>query len=290
MGNMKVTPMTLWQMKEKGDKHTLIPVYDYPFARILDECGVELLLVGDSLGKQVLGRKDFLSVSVDEMIYHTQAVVRATKRALVITDMPFMSYEVNIDEAKRNAGRIIKEGGADAVKLEGGIEVVETIAALVKAGIPVMGHIGPVSQSAHPGIPQVRGSTKAKTHGGVHARTAVRTYRAAIVTAGIVNGAVQHIFLGLVALLDFRQTADLIDPLQYQLDHVDIVGRRRVVQRVFLDVRRVAQNLGQTRFLLGGKIRIHDDYRHTGRADVLLRTGIDQREFGDVDLARKDVG
>lgn len=160
MGNMKVTPMTLWQMKEKGDKHTLIPVYDYPFARILDECGVELLLVGDSLGKQVLGRKDFLSVSVDEMIYHTQAVVRATKRALVITDMPFMSYEVNIDEAKRNAGRIIKEGGADAVKLEGGIEVVETIAALVKAGIPVMGHIGPVSQSAHPGIPQVRGSTK----------------------------------------------------------------------------------------------------------------------------------
>jgi 3-methyl-2-oxobutanoate hydroxymethyltransferase len=160
MKNVKVTPAILRQMKEKGDKNTLIPVYDYPFARILDECGVDVLLVGDSLGKQVLGRKENLSVTVDEMIYHTQAVARAAERAMVVTDMPFMSYEVNIDEAKRNAGRIIKEGGADAVKLEGGMEIVETIAALVKAGIPVMGHIGPVSQLAHPGTPPVRGSTK----------------------------------------------------------------------------------------------------------------------------------
>jgi 3-methyl-2-oxobutanoate hydroxymethyltransferase len=160
MKNVKVTPAILRQMKEKGDKNTLIPVYDYPFARILDECGVDVLLVGDSLGKQVLGRKENLSVTVDEMIYHTQAVARAAERAMVVTDMPFMSYEVNIDEAKRNAGRIIKEGGADAVKLEGGMEVVETIAALVKAGIPVMGHIGPVPQLAHQGILPVRGSTK----------------------------------------------------------------------------------------------------------------------------------
>lgn len=160
MKNVKVTPVTLRQMKENGDKNTLIPVYDYPFARILDECGVDVLLVGDSLGKQVLGRKENLSVTVDEMIYHTQAVVRAAERAMVVTDMPIMSYDVNIDEAKRNAGRIIKEGGADAVKLEGGIEVVETISALVKAGIPVMGHIGPVSHLDHPGVPPIRGSTK----------------------------------------------------------------------------------------------------------------------------------
>ena len=160
MENTKVTPMTLRQMKEKGDKNTLIPVYDYPFARILDKCGVDVLLVGDSLGKQILGRKEYLSVTVDEMIHHTQAVVRAAERAMVVTDLPFMSYEVNIDEAKRNAGRIIKEGGADAVKLEGGIEVVETIAALVKAGIPVMGHIGPVSQFVHPDSPPIRGTTK----------------------------------------------------------------------------------------------------------------------------------
>jgi 3-methyl-2-oxobutanoate hydroxymethyltransferase len=160
MDKEKVTPTTLRQMKERGEKNTLIPVYDYPFARILDECGVDVFLVGDSLGKLVLGRKEYISVTVDEMIHHTQAVVRATERAMVVTDLPFMSYEISIDEAKRNAGRIIKEGGADAVKLEGGTEVVETIASLVKAGVPVMGHIGPVSQFAHPGTPPIRGTTK----------------------------------------------------------------------------------------------------------------------------------
>lgn len=147
MEKTKVTPMTLRQMKEKGDKNTLIPVYDYPFARILDECGVDVLLVGDSLGTVILGRKDDFSVTLEEMILHTQAVARAATRAMVVADMPFMSYQVNIDEAKRNAGRLIKEGGADAVKLEGGIEVAETIKAIVGAGIPVMGHIGIIGQS-----------------------------------------------------------------------------------------------------------------------------------------------
>src|SRR4030042_532045 len=111
--NEKVTPATLSRMKERGEKITFVPVYDYPLTKILDECGVDVFLVGDSVGVQVMGRKNDLSVTVDEMIYHTQAVASAASRAMVITDMPFMSYEVNIDEAKRNAGRLIKEGGAD---------------------------------------------------------------------------------------------------------------------------------------------------------------------------------
>ncbi|MFC1941832.1 3-methyl-2-oxobutanoate hydroxymethyltransferase [Chloroflexota bacterium] len=161
METEKVTPITLRQMKEKGEKHTFIPVYDYPFASILDESGIDAFLVGDSLGKQVLGRTDAVSVTVDEMIYHTQAVARATKRALIVTDMPFMSYEISIDEAKRNAGRIIKEGGANAVKIGGGMEIAETIAAVVKAGIPVMGQLSPPDQIVKCDMPSVRDMTDA---------------------------------------------------------------------------------------------------------------------------------
>jgi 3-methyl-2-oxobutanoate hydroxymethyltransferase len=148
-------------MKEKGEKHTLMPVYDYALAKILDECGIDAFLVGDSVGTVVMGREDDFSVTVDEMIYHTQAVVRAAERALVIADMPFMSYQVNIDEARRNAGRLIKEGGADAVKLEGGVVVAETIGALVGAGIPVMAHIGILDQSLKlTGVYKIRGRTQ----------------------------------------------------------------------------------------------------------------------------------
>jgi len=147
-------------MKEKGEKFTFMPVYDYPFAKILDECGVDVFLVGDSLGTVVMGRKDDFSVTLDEMIHHTQAVVRAAERAMVVVDMPFMSYQVNVDEAKRNAGRLIKEGGADAVKLEGGVEITDTIRGLIDAGIPVMGHIGPPDQSLKlTGVRTVRGTT-----------------------------------------------------------------------------------------------------------------------------------
>ncbi len=147
MNSNKVTPTALLKMKEKGDKITVMPVYDYPFARILDECGVDAFLIGDSLGTVIMGIEDDFAVTVEEMIHHTKAVARGAHRAMVIADMPFMSYQVNIDEAKRNAGRLIKEGRADAVKLEGGLERAETIKALVVAGIPVMAHIGIVGQS-----------------------------------------------------------------------------------------------------------------------------------------------
>lgn len=161
MKSGKVTPTTLLQMKERGEKITVMPVYDYPFAKILDECGVDVLLVGDSLSTTILGRKDDNLATVDEMIHHTQAVVRAAERAMVVADMPFMSYQINIDEAKRNAGRLIKEGGADAVKLEGGVEVAETIRALVGAGIPVMAHIGLIDQALKlTGVRRVRGKTE----------------------------------------------------------------------------------------------------------------------------------
>lgn len=161
MNARKVTPTALRQMKERGEKIILMPVYDYPFAKILDECGVDAFLVGDSLGTVVLGRKDDFSVTVEEMIHHTQAVVRAAERAMVIADLPFMSYQVNIDEAKRNAGRLIKEGGADAVKLEGGVAVAEIIRAIVSAGIPVMAHIGMLDQSFKlTGVYKIRGRTE----------------------------------------------------------------------------------------------------------------------------------
>lgn len=157
----KVTPTTLRQMKERGEKNTLMPVYDYPFAKILDECGVDVLLVGDSLATTKMGKRDDIFATLDEMILHTQAVVRAAQRAMVIADMPFMSYQVNIDETKKNAGRLIKEGEADAVKIEGGVEVAEAIRALVGAGIPVMAHIGLVDQALKlTGVRKVRGRTQ----------------------------------------------------------------------------------------------------------------------------------
>ena len=161
MSVKRVTPTTLREMKEKGEKINLLVVYDYPFAKIADEFGVDVLLVGDSLGTVVMGRKDDFSVTIDEMIHHTRAVVIAAERALVVADMPFMSYQINIDEAKRNAGRLIKEGGADAVKLEGGVEVADIIRALVNAGIPVMGHIGLIGQALKlSGVRKVRGRTQ----------------------------------------------------------------------------------------------------------------------------------
>jgi len=161
MNTGKLTPVALQQMKKRREKHTLMVVYDYPLAKILDERGIDAFLVGDSAGTILMGRKDDFSVTVDEMIHYTRAVVQATERALVIADMPFMSYQVNVDEAKRNAGRLVKEGGADAVKLEGGVAMAETIRALVSAGIPVMAHIGILDQSFKlTGLYKIRGRTE----------------------------------------------------------------------------------------------------------------------------------
>jgi 3-methyl-2-oxobutanoate hydroxymethyltransferase len=136
-------------MKEQGKKITMLTAYDTPFARILDQAGVDILLVGDSVGSVVSGYPNTLPVTVDEMIYHTRAVMRGAEQSLVVIDMPFMSYQISIEDAKRNAGRMIKESGAEAVKLEGGVNMKETIEAIVAIDIPVMGHIGLTPQSVH---------------------------------------------------------------------------------------------------------------------------------------------
>jgi 3-methyl-2-oxobutanoate hydroxymethyltransferase len=136
-------------MKEKGEKVVCLTAYDYCFARILDQSGVDLLLVGDSLGSVVQGHDSTLPVTVDDVIYHTRAVIRGRRRALVVSDMPFMTFQLGVDEAKRNAGRLVQEGGAESVKLEGGVTQAATIEALVKMGVPVMGHVGLTPQSVH---------------------------------------------------------------------------------------------------------------------------------------------
>jgi 3-methyl-2-oxobutanoate hydroxymethyltransferase len=145
----KVTVPGIMAMKEQDKKITMLTAYDTPFARILDQAGVDILLVGDSVGSVVAGYPNTLPVTIDEMIYHTRAVVRGIERSLVVIDMPFMSYQINIEDAKRNAGRMIKESGAEAVKLEGGVTMKETIEAIVAIDIPVMGHIGLTPQSVH---------------------------------------------------------------------------------------------------------------------------------------------
>lgn len=145
----KNTVSTLKAMKDKGDKITMITCYDYSMAKLMDESGVNTLLVGDSLGMTMLGYEDTLSVTMEDMIHHTAAVARGAKDALVIGDMPFMSYQVSIEEAVRNAGRLMKEGRAQMVKLEGGVSVCPQIEAIVKASIPVCAHLGLTPQSVN---------------------------------------------------------------------------------------------------------------------------------------------
>ncbi len=147
MGRMTVPRIR--SMKERGEKIVCLTAYDYCFARILDESGMDLLLVGDSLGSVVQGHDTTLPVTVDDIIYHTRAVIRGRKRALVVSDMPFMTFQLGVDEARRSAGRLIQEGGAESVKLEGGVTQAATIEALVKMGVPVMGHVGLTPQSVH---------------------------------------------------------------------------------------------------------------------------------------------
>ena len=145
----KVTVPEIIKMKERGEKITCLTAYDYSFARILDQAGVDILLVGDSVGCVIQGRPNTLPVTLDEMIYHTRIVVRGRKRALVVADMPFLSFQVSKERAVRNAGRFLQEAGAEAVKLEGGVAMRETIEAIVRVGIPVMGHVGLTPQSVH---------------------------------------------------------------------------------------------------------------------------------------------
>jgi len=147
MERKKLTPVDIQAMKKQGRKITMLTAYDYPMALLEDRAGIDIILVGDSLAMTVLGHENTLPVTMDEMIHHTKAVVRGAKHPLIIGDMPFMSYNTSEREAILNAGRFMKEGGADAVKLEGGASVKEIVRAIVNAGIPVMGHIGLTPQT-----------------------------------------------------------------------------------------------------------------------------------------------
>jgi 3-methyl-2-oxobutanoate hydroxymethyltransferase len=136
-------------MKRAGESIPCITAYDYPTAKLADAAGIPLILVGDSLGNVVLGYDSTVHVTMDDMVRHTQAVVRGAREALIVADMPFMSYQVNADEAVRNAGRLVQEAGAHAVKLEGGTAVAEAVARITSAGIPVLGHLGLTPQSVN---------------------------------------------------------------------------------------------------------------------------------------------
>ena len=146
---MRVTINQIKEMKQKGEKISCLTAYDYSTAKIVDEVGIPLILVGDSLGMVVLGYESTIPVTMEEMLHHTKAVVRGVKQAMVIGDMPFMTYHLSVEQALQNATRFIQEAGAQSIKLEGGVTVADKVRRLVECGIPVMGHIGLTPQSIH---------------------------------------------------------------------------------------------------------------------------------------------
>jgi len=162
---MRVTTRDVQEFKKKGQKFAVLTAYDYPTAKLAEEAGIPVILVGDSLGQVVLGYDSTVQVTMEDMLHHTKAVVRGTKRAMVIGDMPFLSYNLDDAQALRNAGRFLQEAGAQAVKLEGGVHVANTVKRITEAGIPVMGHIGLTPQSVHQlGGYRVQGKTSAEAH------------------------------------------------------------------------------------------------------------------------------
>ncbi|MDD4876224.1 MAG: 3-methyl-2-oxobutanoate hydroxymethyltransferase [Dehalococcoidales bacterium] len=146
---MRITINQIKNMKQKGEKIVMLTAYDYTTAQMIDKAGIPLILVGDSLGMVVLGYESTIPVTIEDMLHHTKAVVRGTKKTMIIGDMPFMTYHVSIDETLKNAARFIQEGGAQAIKLEGGVNVAEKVRRIVDCGIPVMGHIGLTPQSVY---------------------------------------------------------------------------------------------------------------------------------------------
>jgi 3-methyl-2-oxobutanoate hydroxymethyltransferase len=144
-----ITVRDVRAFKERGEKFPMLTAYDWYSARLLDEAGIPLILVGDTLGMVMLGHETTLPVTMEDMLHHTAAVTRGAKEALVVGDMPFMSYQASVEEGLRNAGRFLKDAGADAVKLEGGDRVVDLVGRVTEAGIPVMGHLGLTPQSVH---------------------------------------------------------------------------------------------------------------------------------------------
>jgi len=149
MTDKMITAPGLLEMKQAGQKIVVLTAYDYPTARLADASGIDVVLVGDSLGNVVLGYPNTLPVTMEDMLHHVKAVSRATSHAMVVADMPYLSYQISRPQALENAGRFLKEGGAHAVKLEGGAAVAETVADMVAIGIPVMGHLGMTPQSVH---------------------------------------------------------------------------------------------------------------------------------------------
>ena len=160
-GSRKVTTQSLLRMKGRGERITALTAYDYLMGELLDQAGIDVILVGDSAAMTIQGRHTTVSVTLEQMIYHAEVVAHGVERALVVADLPFMSYQVNPDEGLRNAGRMIKEAHVEAVKLEGGEKIAPTIRRIVDAGIPVMGHLGLTPQSIHKfGTYQVRATSK----------------------------------------------------------------------------------------------------------------------------------
>ncbi|MFH1639384.1 MAG: 3-methyl-2-oxobutanoate hydroxymethyltransferase [Chloroflexota bacterium] len=158
---MRTNIIKIRAMKEKGEKITMLTAYDYSTAKVVDEAGIPLILVGDSLGMVMLGYDSPIPVTMEDMIHHTKAVVRGTKQALIVGDMPFMTYHLSVEQAMKNAGRFIQEAGCQAVKLEGGVNVGDKIRQIVSCGIPVMGHIGLTPQSANQlGGMRIQGKTR----------------------------------------------------------------------------------------------------------------------------------
>ena len=146
---MRITITKIQEMKRTGERIPMLTAYDYPTAKLVDEAGIPMILVGDSLGMAVLGYDSTLPVTMEDMLHHTRAVARGAQRALIVGDMPFMSYQTDVATAVRNAGRFLQEGGAQAVKLEGGVSVAETVRRIVECGVPVMGHVGLTPQSVN---------------------------------------------------------------------------------------------------------------------------------------------
>ncbi|HEY8395042.1 MAG TPA: 3-methyl-2-oxobutanoate hydroxymethyltransferase [Thermaerobacter sp.] len=148
-GTGRVTVRDVLERKQRREPLVMVTAYDYPFARLVDQAGVDMVLVGDSLGNVVLGYPTTVPVTLDDILHHTKAVRRGVERALLVADMPFLTFHLSVEEALRNAGRLLQEGGAEAVKLEGGGRVVEVVRRMTDAGIPVMGHLGLLPQKVH---------------------------------------------------------------------------------------------------------------------------------------------
>ena len=197
----QVTTRDIANMKARGDKIPMLTAYDYPTARLADEAGIPIVLVGDSLGMVVLGYDSTIPVTIEDMLHHVKAVSRAIKRALVVGDLPFMSYQIDTAQALQNAARVLQEGGAQAVKLEGGERVAETVRRIVECGIPVMGHIGltPQSVNAYGGY-RVRGKEKKEAAQLVRDAMALEEAGAFAVVLELVPAALSRVITGRLSI------------------------------------------------------------------------------------------